>query len=741
MLLRVLAGLAHASAGTVRLAGVTRADDSPAGWARRVGYVGPEAGIYPWMTPREVLDLAGRIAEYEPAERQHRIDMHGRALSVRRRSSTSRCSAAGVALAERVALAAAMLTDPEVLLLNEPLRSVDPEERSRLLAVPGRRRTVLITSRFPASEAGLVNQVAFLRDGRLLVHAPVRGARRARPDPLPAGHRGARRGDHRRRAAGRRAEPMNRLRTLSWMALHEMWISFRLIAVLGLPLLGGLLAIVVPPDLAGVTAVGGAGFWYAVGAGVAIAIAAGLAAGTMAHERRRGTVAWMAVRAVPRSAILLSWFVAFGLLLAAGIVLGSIGAWLAALGRAEATPDAIPFALGGRRDGRRGAGGRGGRAAGRHVPAADPRHGAGGRGRARSLLAAAIVHGAGRPAEPDRRDRAAGPPGRGEPAGRRCAAIGRRRAGRDRDPARPGRHGPRAQRPVTAAGLGRSPASAWGILVVASLGVFLGGAELMVVAIALPSIVADFGGWGDLAHASWIVNAYLLAYVVAMPLAGRAADLWGARRLYLVALVLFCLGSLGAGLSRIAGPQAGLDWLIAARVVQGFGGGALVPLSMALASHLFAGRSRATALGDRGRGHLRRDGGRAGLRGLGAAERVAADPRARPERLAVDLLPQRAGRDHHPAAALRGGGRRRDAARPRRDRPGRRAARGADPGGRGRGALAGRAARLGRRLDPARAGRGRRCSARASSSASCGRRRRSSTRASSPTRASPRPTG
>jgi ABC-type multidrug transport system ATPase subunit len=173
MLLRVLAGLAHASSGTVRLAGVTRADDSPAGWARRVGYVGPEAGIYPWMTPREVLDLAGRIAEYEPAERQHRIENmaeHYR-IGVQLDEPVQR---GGVALAERVALAAAMLTDPEVLLLNEPLRSVDPEERTRLLAIPGRRRTVLITSRFPASEAGLVNQVAFLRDGRLLVHAPVR---------------------------------------------------------------------------------------------------------------------------------------------------------------------------------------------------------------------------------------------------------------------------------------------------------------------------------------------------------------------------------------------------------------------------------------------------------------------------------------------------------------------------------------------------------------------------------------
>ena len=135
------------------------------------------------------------------------------------------------------------------------------------------------------------------------------------------------------------------------------------------------------------------------------------------------------------------------------------------------------------------------------------------------------------------------------------------------------------------------PAAAWGILLVASLGVFLGGAELMVVAIALPTIVPDFGGWADLGRASWIVNAYLLAYVVAMPLAGRAADLWGARRLYTAALLLFAAGSLGAGLSRsFASMFPG----------RRFGGGALVPLSMALASHLFSGRTRAAALGIEG---------------------------------------------------------------------------------------------------------------------------------------------
>ena len=134
----------------------------------------------------------------------------------------------------------------------------------------------------------------------------------------------------------------------------------------------------------------------------------------------------------------------------------------------------------------------------------------------------------------------------------------------------------------------------------ASVGVLLSGAELMVVAIALPSIVVDFGGWTDLARISWIINAYLLAFVVAMPLAGRAADVWGARRMYVVALLLFAAGSLASGLSPLGGARFGIGLLIAARVIQGFGGGALVPLSMSLAAHLFEGRARAAALGVEG---------------------------------------------------------------------------------------------------------------------------------------------
>ena len=137
---------------------------------------------------------------------------------------------------------------------------------------------------------------------------------------------------------------MSRLQTLTRMAFHEMWITFRLIVVVGLPILGGVVVIAIPPAIAGVTAVGGAGFWYAIGTSVAVSITAGLAAAAIANERRKGTVAWMAVRAVPRSAVLMSWFLAFGVLSAAGIAIGSGGAWLAAVTRAELPPDPLPFA-------------------------------------------------------------------------------------------------------------------------------------------------------------------------------------------------------------------------------------------------------------------------------------------------------------------------------------------------------------------------------------------------------------
>jgi MFS family permease len=129
------------------------------------------------------------------------------------------------------------------------------------------------------------------------------------------------------------------------------------------------------------------------------------------------------------------------------------------------------------------------------------------------------------------------------------------------------------------------------LLSVLGIGVFLAGLELMVTAVALPQILVTIADWTDLRKASWIINGYLLVYVVTMPLAGRLTDIWGARRLFLAALAVFTLGSLLAGLAQ------SLDQLIAARLVQAVGGGAIIPVATAAAAHLFEGPARPRALG------------------------------------------------------------------------------------------------------------------------------------------------
>jgi ABC-type multidrug transport system ATPase subunit len=172
LLLRIMSGLATAQAGVIRLAGLSLSDAGPRGWARRVAYVGPNADIYPWLSPREALELAARLGGVQAAARGRLVDSslehHGLSAVAERPIRRG-----GPAIAQRVAFAAALLSDPEVLLLDEPLRALHAEDRNRLLRLPGPRRTVLLASRHPATERGLVDRFALLIDGRVRLHLPI----------------------------------------------------------------------------------------------------------------------------------------------------------------------------------------------------------------------------------------------------------------------------------------------------------------------------------------------------------------------------------------------------------------------------------------------------------------------------------------------------------------------------------------------------------------------------------------
>jgi ABC-2 type transport system ATP-binding protein len=170
-LVRVLAGLSPPSSGRMEIAG--SGNGTGPGWGHRVAHLGPEPGIPRWMTPREAIGLSARLAELPPEEARVRTDRALAWVGIRGDAADRAVRHGGPPLVQRTGLAAALIGDPEVLLLDEPLRALDTLERTRLLRLPGPRHTILIASRYPASEAGLVSHVAMLRNGRTALFAPI----------------------------------------------------------------------------------------------------------------------------------------------------------------------------------------------------------------------------------------------------------------------------------------------------------------------------------------------------------------------------------------------------------------------------------------------------------------------------------------------------------------------------------------------------------------------------------------
>jgi EmrB/QacA subfamily drug resistance transporter len=120
---------------------------------------------------------------------------------------------------------------------------------------------------------------------------------------------------------------------------------------------------------------------------------------------------------------------------------------------------------------------------------------------------------------------------------------------------------------------------------------FMAVVDNTIVTIALPVVRRDLGFSG--ADAGWVLNGYVLAFGGLLLLCGRAADLWGRRRLFLAGLALF-------GLSSLVGGLANLPWvLVVGRVLQGAGAAAFVPASLSLLTAIFTGgeeRNRAVGV-------------------------------------------------------------------------------------------------------------------------------------------------
>ncbi len=129
----------------------------------------------------------------------------------------------------------------------------------------------------------------------------------------------------------------------------------------------------------------------------------------------------------------------------------------------------------------------------------------------------------------------------------------------------------------------------WKVLITVMFGLFMVILDSTIINIAFPTLRRVFGA--SLADAQWVISIYVLALGITTPVSGYLADRFGIKRVYLLGLAIFAFGSFLCGIA----PSLGL--LIAARALQGFGGGIAQPLGPAQLYRAFPAKEQGAAFG------------------------------------------------------------------------------------------------------------------------------------------------
>ncbi len=180
--IKMLMGLIAPSAGTMEILGVRA--PSPETMAR-VGFLPENPYVYPYLSPREFVTLCGRLSGLAGSTLRERcvkvIERVGMASAIDRPARTL-----SKGMLQRVALAAALVHEPELLVLDEPMSGLDPvgrkEVRDLILEEKRRGRTVFFSSHILSDVEMLCDRVCILRKGEVVVAGALR-------DLLSAGDR------------------------------------------------------------------------------------------------------------------------------------------------------------------------------------------------------------------------------------------------------------------------------------------------------------------------------------------------------------------------------------------------------------------------------------------------------------------------------------------------------------------------------------------------------------------------
>ena len=134
-----------------------------------------------------------------------------------------------------------------------------------------------------------------------------------------------------------------------------------------------------------------------------------------------------------------------------------------------------------------------------------------------------------------------------------------------------------------------TPLARFSALIIVCIGSFLVPLSLSASLVAIPVIAKDFAA--NAVYVSWIPAAFILSNLMVLLPSGRASDIYGRKLIYQIGSVIFLLGSIVAGFS------PNIEWLLFARVIQGFGAGMFFGTGMAIIGNVYQDGGRGAALG------------------------------------------------------------------------------------------------------------------------------------------------
>jgi ABC-2 type transport system ATP-binding protein len=172
--LRLLTGLATATAGTGTVAGV-RIGGTGGDLARNIGYLDQDPRFYGWMRGRELLNLVGELHGLHGAALRQRV---GEVLEIVGMTEAAHRRIGGYSggMRQRLGIGQALINQPRVLFLDEPVSSLDPEGRRDVLEIISRLRgtaTVFMSTHILNDVERVCDRVAILNLGHLVVEGPI----------------------------------------------------------------------------------------------------------------------------------------------------------------------------------------------------------------------------------------------------------------------------------------------------------------------------------------------------------------------------------------------------------------------------------------------------------------------------------------------------------------------------------------------------------------------------------------